>query len=461
MALTPPRPLAALARRGARARWTPAQLSGLTARWQASAGFTNAGKTIPCSANGDPAYVIADSTGNGYDLVQSTAGNRYLWHSTQGTLCPTRIASQTFPNSTLEYPMAAPFDARSSSAFFLVALQTRNWGFRNFLSTSNLQFLTSSNNGFNYPSSAYFKLAASNYPTYPHGGTQVPTGLALIGFVANGTALTLVVNGHAETVTWTPPGAAGTGRYLLGEPDLQGNWNGSFREAWLVNRAATPTEIGLIQTYAQSQGCVFDAPSVVVYDGDSISDAQPDDLRRGWQYFMGLGPLALEYSNAIGGLPLSTMLANAPTFTDSIHTAGKNNVAVVFGGTNDVALNGRTAAQVYADTQSYGAGRKTAGFKVVVVGMLPRGGVETQRQTLRSSMLADFPTATSSPLVYRAGPGVTYADYYVDLGGDSVMGANGNTGNTTYYADGVHPTLVGYQYLSPIIRPALTLAGVV
>lgn len=38
--------------------------------------FTDAGKTTPATSNGDLVYVWADQSGNGYDVVQATSGNR-------------------------------------------------------------------------------------------------------------------------------------------------------------------------------------------------------------------------------------------------------------------------------------------------------------------------------------------------------------------------------------------------
>ncbi len=50
--------------------------------YQADMAYTDAGKTTLCAVDGvDTAYVLADQSGNGYDLIQAASASRPLWYA--------------------------------------------------------------------------------------------------------------------------------------------------------------------------------------------------------------------------------------------------------------------------------------------------------------------------------------------------------------------------------------------
>lgn len=113
-------------------------------------------------------------------------------------------------------------------------------------------------------------------------------------------------------------------------------------------------------------------------------------------------------------------------------------VLVVVCGTNDLA-NGRTAAQLLADVQTYAAARRAEGWRVVVCTVAPRtfdtdgvtpwpAGKETQRTTYNASLRSTWSS---------------WADALVDL--DAYAPA---------LSDGIHLTVAGNATLAAAIRVA-------
>ena len=70
-------------------------------------------------------------------------------------------------------------------------------------------------------------------------------------------------------------------------------------------------------------------------------------------------------------------------------------------------------------------------------------------------MLADFPTTTGQTNVWTGG---SYADYFIDLGGDMSIGQDGNQSNLTYYvADQTHLTTAGGAVVASYVKNAILL----
>ncbi len=154
----------------------------------------------------------------------------------------------------------------------------------------------------------------------------------------------------------------------------------------------------------------------------------------------------------VSGQSLVTCIANAAANVDSLYNAANTtNICLCWAGTNDLKLNGRTAAQVYADTITYCQARQAAGWKVVVLTTLPRQNdatFETTRTTLNTSIRTNW---------------ATFADALADVGGDAQLGPNAaaSTNLAYYHADTIHCIDSGYEHVAQIVKVALlTLSGV-
>jgi lysophospholipase L1-like esterase len=151
-------------------------------------------------------------------------------------------------------------------------------------------------------------------------------------------------------------------------------------------------------------------------------------------------PFAIQ-NIAVTGQTMVVMLANAPIHVDPLYSAGgSKNVVVIWGGTNDIAINGATPASVYANMTSYVAARHARGWKVIVPTMLSRNGFDTQKNSYNALILAN-----------SAG-----ADGIANFTG-TPLGCDGCYSNTTWFqSDGIHPTQAGVTtYEAPVISTAV------
>lgn len=155
------------------------------------------------------------------------------------------------------------------------------------------------------------------------------------------------------------------------------------------------------------------------------------------------------------------------TITQMI-TTGVNNVDPLFGnnfrrmigwgGTNDLAIGGDSAATLYANMVTYATARKAAGWKVILIGILPRGAgaggsFETRRTSVNASLRADFSSATAFTNIRT---GAAYADYFIDIEGDADLGQSGDELNPTFYTDEIHLTNAGYAIIAAYALNALS-----
>lgn len=132
---------------------------------------------------------------------------------------------------------------------------------------------------------------------------------------------------------------------------------------------------------------------------------------------------------------------------------------IAWGGTNDLYF-GASAATTYSRIVTYATARKAAGWRVIILSILPRSAgippptFEADRQTVNAALLADFPTATAHTNITRGG---AYADFLINIGADTTIGEAGDELNTTYYADRVHLTNAGYAIVADYVKKAIQL----
>jgi len=118
----------------------------------------------------------------------------------------------------------------------------------------------------------------------------------------------------------------------------------------------------------------------------------------------------------------------------------KKVIVTIHMGAND--MTGYTGAAYYAATMPYVAELRALGAKVVICTVLPRNAQPT------------FNTNRDAyNVLLRAGVGTDF-DGLVDYD-TTIMGLEATTANTTYYSDGLHPTLAGQQLLEPVFTAAV------
>ena len=186
-------------------------------------------------------------------------------------------------------------------------------------------------------------------------------------------------------------------------------------------------------------------------DGTSWLEAMADELRlRGVSHFA-------TYNGGVSGHAAYNMAETAPATLDPTLVSGGlilrasaiGNIAIEWGGTNDIAIAGRTPAQTYGDQDTWRDDRLTAGWDaIIMLGILKRGGgapgsFEADRNTVNAYRAADTT------------PGVTF----VDVGADPFFS---DYTDTAAFYDEVHPTAAGRDRIGRVhLAPAvLSILGV-
>lgn len=138
-----------------------------------------------------------------------------------------------------------------------------------------------------------------------------------------------------------------------------------------------------------------------------------------------------------GGASISTI---AGFTVDTNLVVGSTNILVVEAGANDCC----TQPTFVTALKAYVAARRAAGWKVIVATILPRSDV-SNFNTFRNGVNTTIKSDSS------------WYDGLADIASDSNMGPDGASDNTTYYADGVHPTALGYTTLAAYYTTAINL----
>ncbi len=189
----------------------------------------------------------------------------------------------------------------------------------------------------------------------------------------------------------------------------------------------------------------------IVADGDSITygDGIPSPYTDAIYTTEGTVPCIANLGASYKGVGAATalpgsggnvesMLTTGTSVVDPLYVGGIKNIDVIWGCTNDIALDSRTPAQCTADLTSYIAARHAAGWKVVLVQALSRGTNDTLMQYLNSL------TASG-----------TGADEVVTL--NHALTGTGAYANLTFFQNNqVHPTQFAQ---SSLIAPAIS-AGI-
>ncbi len=259
--------------------------------------------------------------------------------------------------------------------------------------------------------------------------------LVVIRGSASSSALSL--NGTAGTVS-----APGTGTVtvnaLLGSPSAFAAFQGALRDFIIYpSRNLSDAEVANLLPWAATRGVPLVPAGQEVYEGDSITHGLGASVNRGWPNRLDRSPLLRRRITAQSGISMVTLASTAATRVDPLIVSGEANKLYIFAGTNDIALNGATAANTYTSLTGYTTARQAAGWTVVWITPLPRGANDSATQTAikdyRDLMLAG-----------AAGAGVAVVDAW------GIWGLNGNNSSSDFY-DATHPNDSGYAKIALLV----------
>jgi hypothetical protein len=297
-------------------------------------------------------------------------------------------------------------------------------------------------------------LAAGNVSE--EGTTKLISSTSLIGYTSHGSGdMRLIVNDTEEAITDTVFNDGGTpvtyaGAYLFGLPEVAdiAPWQMAVKHVLIYDHALSAEDLNLLQAFAEQEGVNYSPTKNLVIDSDSIGNGNNALPFRGWARRLSLGDEWRIANVSEPGITVATMISDGPAVVDSrLDPFALVNALLLGGGVND--LNGDPGLTVYANIVEYCEDRTVAGWAVGIIG-LPDSFVDnTERQALRSALLADFSVPSGIPNIWLAGPGVEYAIAYADVGADADIGLDGTHLDTDLFADGLHQTEAGHVKYVP------------
>jgi lysophospholipase L1-like esterase len=187
-------------------------------------------------------------------------------------------------------------------------------------------------------------------------------------------------------------------------------------------------------------------PGVVVWDGGSIMSGHGADP--GYEFptqTLAVVPrVCTSYVSATGNARIGDMIREAPREVDAHHDGRADlNVCLVLAGGGDFR-DGVSAAQEYSSLKTYCRARRAAGFRVLVLTVLPCGESDAFEAT-RLAYDAMVRNGWSS-----------FADGLVDIAADPRIGDTGDDLDGQYYQeDRLHLTSAGYSVMAAAAAPVL------
>jgi hypothetical protein len=190
----------------------------------------------------------------------------------------------------------------------------------------------------------------------------------------------------------------------------------------------------------------FFAPGVVVWDGGSIISGHGADP--GYEFpaqTLAMVPrVCRSYTSFSGGALIADMIAEAPTDVDARYRADADlDLCVVQAGGGDFR-HGTPASSVYASLRSYCLSRRAAGFRVVVLSILPCDDPVTFEAT-----------RLAFDAMLRSG-WTQFADGLADVAADHSIGDTGDDLDRQFYAaDARHLNNAGNAVMAAVAAPVI------
>lgn len=189
----------------------------------------------------------------------------------------------------------------------------------------------------------------------------------------------------------------------------------------------------------------FFSRGVLVWEGGSIinggSATDHQELTRQTRDL--LDHTCHSYKSTSGNRTLAEMIAEAPERVDTHYDQTADaDICVVMAGGGDLS-SGADPQTVIDGLRTYCAARRAAGFRVVVLTLLPRStpaGFDAVRAVYNAMLLEQWPT---------------FADGIADVTADPRIGVDGANLDPVYYLDQIHPTSAGYAVMAAAVAPAL------
>ncbi len=380
----------------------------------------------------------------GNHAYRSSIATRPFYRKISNTLPPSMLSAVEI-GASFNLPTTLSFDVRS----FTIVMLGRWHGH------AGQKVLCAIGDGA--PGVNFYHSNAADLRTFATAGgggnvtATIPANPTMIAFAGDSSNLTFwVENTSINTTALTAATAVGG---IISESYATGaTKEGDLFDVLIFNRKLNSTEMGQLWTWAQSklQIQTYSTSAQIAFVGDSLTlgwsggtlPASGGAFNYPQQVMAALPkktPNTIRYYNVSTG---GETINNFPAMTNLYSGSFTKNIAVVWGGTNDL-FGGASAATVISRWQTYCNTLKTAGWHVIMLTIPKRTSGGTP-----GAYAADSITVNNDIIANYA----TYANDYIDIRADSRL--NDST-NTTYVVDGIHLTLAGYSVVAELVRNKL------
>lgn len=481
--------------------YTPDQTPNLLFWFEPSmpnAVYQDTATATPSVANNDPIGHMVDLSGNGYEIINTTATTKPVLRTNVAILNGKTSAFFNGTNNFLTFTSASQLNNLNQQdyTYFVVFVSTNLTGFNTFMNKSGnapapLWFISGRNSGSdNFPgrwehsrtTRPIFINAPYSLGYRVHANYSNPTAdLITVTPSYNGVTEDILLNGemsHIYQSIFGGPGAEDqfilTSTACIGASNAgTGNFMAGYIPVMLMyNRYLTDTEMKQVNSYISSKygvpmrfnpGGYWAQPmrDFILTDGDSLTEGHLSNLQGAYPNLLRTvyHVNATVQNDGISGQTLAAPLANPTLRVDpSVKTSGLS-LYVMLIGSNDLANLAGQSTVFYNNLLTWCAARRAAGYKVAVMTILSRGGVfaggqtaagfEADRQTVNANIRAHWPL---------------FADALIDTGNTNNIIVHGvtvpvsNLGSPTAYTnptyfqgDLVHLTNAGYAILAQAV----------
>lgn len=219
----------------------------------------------------------------------------------------------------------------------------------------------------------------------------------------------------------------------------------ALESRFCINHGATYSR-SLRVTLGDGGWSPFFEPGVVVWDGGSIiaGNGATDGFKFPTQTLSLVPRACRSYVSATSGARIANMLTEAPLNVDAHFRADADlDLCLVLAGGGDF-FYGANPATVYAGLKKLCAGRRAAGFRVIVLTVLPR----SLPPTFEASRTA------YNQLVRDTWP--DFADGLANIAADPRIGDEFDNLDRQYYgADATHPNNAGCAVMATVTAPVI------
>jgi lysophospholipase L1-like esterase len=234
---------------------------------------------------------------------------------------------------------------------------------------------------------------------------------------------------------------AGAGSFISNISDLN-HATSYYATAYATNSAGTGYGMAMSFTTlgVRYYNFVCDGNSLTEGYGSTGGNTYPKQL---YDKFMSENSVSITYTSfGVSGQTLTQMEADAKTQIDPLLSTNYK-VLIAWGGVNDFGLEPATTKEtIYARYVIYCTNRKTAGWKVYALTMLPqssyaRGGFDAERLWFNNQVKTNLSTIV---------------DGIIDVAGDTRIGDSGDELDVTYYtSDKIHLNNTGYGIIASLV----------